>query len=125
MPELSRCIDIIREMATACGAGKDFIVTDSSTTTVVLDYPAISNRSNVSNKTIPGTLLGEGDEIYLTDAQASSTLTAALTASATSFAVASGASFASSSARPYIVGCDVEFMVVTLSSNTFTVLERG
>ena len=120
MPELSKAIDIWREVGNAVSCHLAGIATDSSTTAITIaDYPTQSNRTDASNKSL------EGEELLLTALQNTSTLTAALTASATSFAVVSGAGYAASSTRPYLVGVDGEFIMVTLSSNTFTVVSGG
>lgn len=121
MAEISSLIELIRETAAAVGSGEWGTTTDASTTALTIaSYPAQTNRTNASNKVY------EGNEVYLEDAQASSTIASAdLSATATTFTVASGASFAASAARPYVVGVDSEFMLVTLSSATFTILQRG
>ena len=121
MPELSTNLDILLAVANAVGCQPYHgPATDSSTTAItVADYPVQSNRTNASSKTY------EGDEVYLRDAQASSTLNSAITAASATIAVGSGSTFAASSARPYLIGIESEFILVTLSTNTFTVLARG
>lgn len=90
-----------------------------TTTLTALDYPFRTTRTNASNKTY------EGDELYVSSAQLSSTLTAALTATGSTFTVASASGFPASTVRPYVVAIDSEWILVTLASATFTSLSRG
>ena len=126
MPELSTAINIWRAVGDACKVHIAGTATDSAVGSITAaDHPFQTARTNASAFRIQDTELGVGDEIYWASAMQSSTLTAALTSSATSFTVASGTGFSTSTARPYLVAIDQELIRVTLSSATFTVLERG
>ena len=119
-PTTSRQLDLVREVGDACACHVSGASTDAATTSLtVADAGFLTSRTNASNRKY------EGDELYLSDAQASSTLTAALTAAATSFSVADGSGFAASTARSYLVGIDGEYILVTRSTNTFTVVSGG
>lgn len=120
MPEISTALQIWRATADACDCHESGIATDASTTAITAaGYPFQSNRTNESNRKY------EGAELHWAGDQQSSTLTAALSVSGTSFTVTSGTGFSTSTARPYLVAIDQELILVTFSTPTFTVLERG
>ena len=119
--ETSTFLQLVREVADSLGCHIKGTSTDAATTSLtVADYPLQTARTNASNITY------EGPELYLSVAQASYTIaTTDLSATGTSFSVADGSGFAASTSRPYIVGVDSELIMVTRSTNTFTVLSGG
>ena len=131
MVTTSRQLDLVREVADRAGGPRGAhlfgVSTDAATTSLTVAAPPFkSQRTNASNKEIAGSSLGEGDELYLAPAQASSTIiTSALSAAGTSFVVASGTAFAASTITPYVVGIDQEYLLVTRATDTFTILARG
>lgn len=128
MTESSRQLDLVRETADRVKCHLFGVSTDASTTALtVANAPYKTQRTNASSKNINGSGMGEGDELYLAMAQGQTTIiTTALTPTSTTILTAAATvAFAASSTTPYVIGIDQEYMMVTLSSTTFTILARG
>ncbi len=121
MPNPIPLLQICQMVADGLGMREDVWTTGAgSTTTAVANvYPTATSRSGASNKAY------EGAELYLTHAEASSTLAAALSATALSFNLASGGGAGFSATGPFVISIDEEWLLVTRSTDAITVVSGG
>lgn len=113
-------LSIVRELGDFLSVHQEGVSTDAAVNSLTANiYPFADVRTNVNHKEY------EGQEVYISDAEITATLNSAITASSSTIAVNSGTSFAASSSRPYVIGIDSEYMLVTLAANSFTVASGG